>query len=656
VSYGAGNPNADNTVTYYGAEGVELNLSATGSISGFKGIRWIFKSASEGETVLKEGDATFDAGQLGKDAVYEKTIRVAADPGERLDGFLTFVLIDGAGNPSEEIAKGPHIVIDNAVPVVTPDYEGSFAMYADPQGTQTAASVEDAKLITYKETNRSFKLFINDPSFSLDRTPVVKKAYSTETVASEYVDISSEVVWTQDGNGGFVAEIPLGGDGSYSYTVECTDLADNTQTYTTPEIVVDTVNPAVSVVTKGETDGMAANSSYYRCPVLATVNVWVKQARVFDANKISISAFSALNAAGNNVNVEGIDKDSFDSDLKNAEWVRTGDAVSGYTFSTTLTLTEEAKYSFTVEAKTIENSGESGQFENYPYGTKKLTSTVIVDKTPPKVDEITYSNNFINKVLNVITFGYYNSDVTVTVEISDEISGIEKATVRYHKAENASTLNVGRKEEKYVLAQEEKGAPNYTCTITLNADDGSYDGFINVTAVDMAHNTTDKKNDAGEVETYTDTENRIVVDNIAPGLEVSRKGGKTVNKETLEEITNVVTDNDAILIFNRDKVSYTIKIDEINFSGDITNDNDSFQNEDINDHGNVKDPDGGRLDLGCELALYKVGEDENPFKTIDPFWTGTSKSVYKTTVNLLNGEVYQGEDDDNNGNYYLADG
>ncbi len=136
------------------------------------------------------------------------------------------------------------------------------------------------------------------------------------------------------------------------------------------------------------------------------------------------------------------------------------------------------------------------------------TADFVIDKTIAKAKDVTieYTKSLVDKILEGITFGFYQSNVEVKVTVKDQTAGIEYFEITYTQADGKNNSNQATyTTEKLTAVQDETDKNVFTATHTISAQAR---GTVSVELIDKAGNTTDRSDD------YV-----VVADTIVPGLE-----------------------------------------------------------------------------------------------------------------------------------------
>ena len=118
---------------------------------------------------------------------------------------------------------------------------------------------------------------------------------------------------------------------------------------------------------------------------------------------------------------------------------------------------------------------------------------IKIDKTDPVIGEFTYSVSPVSTVLKYITLGFANDEVTISVPVKDELSGIASVTF--------ALPGYGEEGETFAATLNE-GTASFTFK---NNQEKNFIGAVTVTVTDVAGNAASKTG-----------ENQIIMDNAEP--------------------------------------------------------------------------------------------------------------------------------------------
>jgi len=179
------------------------------------------------------------------------------------------------------------------------------------------------------------------------------------------------------------------------------------------------------------------------------------------------------------------------------------------TYVSTYTFTEDGHYTWSYSYNNL--AGLSNDGVSAP--TDKSIFDFGIDRAAPTDLKISYGEkNFVKDFLNKYIF--YNPTVTVTIEATDDVAGIDHFAFSYKVDENVSSVNKGETDVILQGAEVKEGENNaYYATYDIPAQ---FRGKVSFTAVDKSGNISTRYED-GRV---------VVVDSIAPGVTVNYESVK----------------------------------------------------------------------------------------------------------------------------------
>ena len=375
------------------------------------------------------------------------------------DGVHQLVIncTDWAGNQAEPYDSGV-FVIDKTLPVC----DVSYSVEATTAGEFTY--YREAVTATIKITEANFDA-------------------SLIKIDGEALDASS---WTrEEGTDTWTTTKTFDVDGTYALKIAGTDLAGNVmEDYADEHIVVDTVDPEVTVVFEGSED------AYFNEREMAEKGYVPVTITVVDGNFAVGSVEATGNLAGSKVyKITETGELEEITDLKAYLTTAENWTATGNQYVTKIAVTADGKYNLKITAADFAQRTAAGE-KSFVIDTEGATS------------ELSYSGARNTAEVDGIKFSYYNDGMTVSVKATDTISGVAKFAYRYVSADGGTILSGN-------VADIATEGNAYTASFTI--PQGNYNGYVEVITTDYAGNETK----------LADTKNRIVVDTIAPAATVS---------------------------------------------------------------------------------------------------------------------------------------
>lgn len=423
-------------------------------------------------------------------------------------GKITLTATDVAGLQTKQ-EDDTVLVLDTKNPDITAEYEFVSGNHREDDGKiYTQQDVIITLVIDETNFDLSGLEILNDPEGSRTAAPVVK-VNSVETPVS----------WNKNTETGkWEGEVTLSGNGDYIVTADYTDPVGKVMETYEKEIHIDDTAPVISV---SYDNTSATNENCYNADRTATVAI---TAHNFKAKDVEVTV-KAKDITDEPVSVA--DYAAYAKDSNN--WSKDGDV---------WTLNPEGM-KFDVDA--IYSVGISYADLN-GNAAETVTSDFVIDKTEPDESKIhiTYSTSLVDKILEKVSFGFYQPDVTVTITAEDMTSGVDYFEVYYNQVDGANTTNKpSYKTERIPAVQDDSNKNIFTATHTITAEAR---GTVSVDVTDRA----------GWIATKADGKN-LVVDSIAPGLDVKYIFANGQNRE-YEDI-----------YYTQGKTTLRFTIDEANF-------------------------------------------------------------------------------------------
>jgi len=327
--------------------------------------------------------------------------------------------------------------------------------------------------------------------------------------------------WVYDATSGTLT-FDLADEGDYHIDAEFTDRLNRKKTYES-EGRVDRTKPVI--------ESTIENGKYYTENQVFVLTITEHN---FDAAKVNL-AVSAVDSKGTAV-LNAAEIQAFADLAKNPDnWT----SVAG-TDEHQLTLEISKDGNYTVEVNCS---------DNLAWVADTYTATFTVDKVDPNQPTLKYEvgaakgDLLIETILNKL-FGFAKETTVVTVQSGDATSGIDRLEYKLHDSDNFTVVQMDS-DGKY----------------SFNLDP-QYRGKITVVVYDNAGRST-----------TTVEEKEIVVDNIAPDVEIEFTGDrqdavKADNGNIITRETMTAPDATTRFIYNGN-VTATIKIKEANFFKEI---------------------------------------------------------------------------------------
>ena len=513
---------------------------------------------------------------------------------------ITLTAFDTAGR-SATVTGDKTIVVDAIEPMISVSFDNDEATNGHYFKNNRTATISIKEENFFKD-NLYDEVYIND-----ENGVPVAQGYNYLTInvgrrlnnEDVYTPVIKEPVFELDGDV-YKATVEFDEEADYTFDISFYDYSTNKnvsvdygESVAPTAFTVDKTNPVLDIsyddtyVTESQT-----NPGYFQGkPRIAIFKVTEHN---FNPGDLKFATFTAKDVQGNPA-VSDEQINGYISCLQNiAKWSQNGDE-----YKAEIPLADDANYS--IELNYIDPSGNAA---------KEATSSFGLDNTKPYVvdgAEISYSASIFDTILNSITFGFYNAEVTATITAYDETAGIDYFTYSYtvdysndvegHEDEVGYKDDVGKKDvviphENITFSEKDKKA---TAEFKIPPQ---FRGYVSFTATDKSGNTSELFKD----------KKCIVVDNVAPGVNVTYDNNSVQNGK----------------YYNADRTA-TISISADNFFKDY-----------LYDEVYIKDENGNSVAQGYNYLTIKVGkrldsQSEYTYTFEQPAFVKDG-DVYKATV------------------------
>ena len=510
-----------NAITFgYYKESVEITIKAEDLTSGIDYLTWTYvkeTGASNNNVAEKTEVISRDALEFtedGKTATSHFTLK--ATETEQYRGSISFTATDMAGNISNQKFDNERInVVDNISPTRVVSYS-TAKQVVDATTLKTKSSYqydsENTNSILYYDGDVKVTLRVTEANFYAEDVNVYVNGVRT-----------NPAIWNQVGTTDeWMSGIILSGDGDYWVTMDYTDRSTNEmKTYQSEKIVIDTINPVVSVdYANTNVRKNVGDHKYFNDVQKATIQIKEHNFRADDV----VAKVTAKNVSGENVKVP--DYAAYLSDRSN--WQKNGDVYTAH-----ITYNSDANYTFDIDYKDLALRKAADYKEDF----------FTVDKTAPTNLNVSYSEGVAGQTLGNVPYHYYNQMITVTISGEDETAGIEHFVYSYRNASGVSKVNAELLEAAIERAKITQHGNKFTATFTIPKSvlqsNNQFNGTVEFTAYDFSTNQKDLKDGS-----------RLVVDNIAP------TGSVTFN-DPVQEVNGIS--------YYSGNIEATIVINEANF-------------------------------------------------------------------------------------------
>lgn len=433
---------------------------------------------------------------------------------ETYRGNISFTAMDGAGNVSHEKkeSNNPVIVVDKINPTMSfahspVDTDGKYNPVNEGAGI-THYYYDGSVEVTFTIEEQNF--------FNEDVNISVSKNGGVDTKVNN-------VVWTTDSTNDqlYYGKFTLSGDGDYVVKMSYKDQSNNVMLDSTTMTEVATY--VSDVITIDETAPTVKIDYVHEDSIQKTIFT-VKEHNFNPRHVVVTGKILDINNNPIDYKLEELTKLLQTAD----KWNKNGDT---YTFETDAYV--DGLYNLNIDY--TDYSGNKAEQYVLPFA---------IDHTAPNNVDIEIITDPIEKIFNIITFGFYKPSVTVKFIAYDTVSGVKNFTWNYIKENGASDINRPTDQQDTIVTavQDSEDKSKFTATITLpDTDDEQLRGYLAVCATDKFDNKSKKVTDDNQI---------IIVDTIAPEVSIEYSKAKRIDDDKL---------------YYDEDIEATIKVNEANF-------------------------------------------------------------------------------------------
>lgn len=491
-----------NAITFgFFKDSVQVTITVEESVSGIDRIE--YWGIENGQSTLQGTITELQAVNANNEYERQATFEIPA----QFAGNIEFTVYNKAGGACERETDGKIIVVDNISPVMSISYTGFSVNVNDTTYYKDEIGVS----LTITEDNFYLGEEMNQISIIAQRIDDDGQAYKTAYITQEslsYVDLTGvddyEFIQWQDTGDSCNTAFTCTQDGDYTFYVKYKDNSENelvqsdnqfgtkllpNGTYEKSGLTLDTTSPVISV-------------SYGDAPADGTTNIFSK-ARVA---KITVREHNFdQTAARDGIFITDMSGSSvFNDQVKISAWEQDKNDKNVYTATI---IYQEGNYLFNMEYTDIAGN------ENDPIvfaENNESSWKFYVDETAPTDLKVEFGSHVLDRIIETVTFGFYEPEFQVTISASDNGSPVSKIEYKF-----------GENEPWQAAVLEDVDA--ITKKAVINFDQNYTDSFI-----------ARVYNEAGHFEDYTDN-TTYVFDSIAPQVKIgySSIGGV---KNTLNNI------------------------------------------------------------------------------------------------------------------------
>lgn len=515
------------TFGYYNAP-VYATLTATDATAGLQSFTYSYM-VEDGVSSINKGKENVKIELNGENSY---TFEIPA----QFKGRVMFEAVDNAGNRSSYTDNEKGIVVDTIAPSATIRYTGNRTDTVNGDRA-SVTSIDDSARFVYN-SDITAEILIEEANFNEDNIIIAVAKDSNQIFdytqsAWEHVNgdtYRKTITFTEDGNYQIAVAVKDNVGQEMQWSSSEYDGKTGTYQYNSNVMTIDKTAPVVVVTYDAN---VPVRDNMYNMARTATIRVADNNFRPED---VELTIFQAVDGTGKQIS--SFNRDAIKENLKtwNAWKKISAENESVEIWEAKIAYNVDAHYQFAMECFDIADNKAADQWP----------ADFYVDTNAPDASslKVTYTTSLLDKVLGFITFGYYQSDVTVTLQADDLVTGVESFTWNYQKEADASNANV-LTDGSTIPVTAVSGLTS-AATFTLTAEEAKqYRGNISFVATDKIGNVSGL---------LSDTATTLVVDNIAPECKV-----------TYNQPAQTITSEDAQTWYYSENVTATIAITEANF-------------------------------------------------------------------------------------------
>ena len=469
--------------SFYNKSGAVITFTARDEISGISAFEWAYvREENAGASNISDVDykrISFVQDKNDK-SKYIAILKLPENETDQMRGYISFKTNDGCGNTSKEYRnKKTIVIIDSKAP-----------SFRNELSDEPVAAVKNRRYY-----NQSCVVTFEIEETNFDKNAV--KIACSKDYGKSFTDISSQVVWDDtnvelhEGSYRIAAGADHRGDGEYIFKAEYTDKSGNKMDmHISDQIyIIDTTQPVIEVsyLNNDEKNRLTDSNGHER--------------KYFNSTQTAVIIVNEKNFNGADINIlaEDINGASLNNRYSISKW--TADENDENLHRAIITYDGEANFTFDMICTDIASN-------SIKYGTDYFT----VDMAAPSDFTIICSPAVLDTDIKGTAYGFYKSNMTVTVSASDDISGIDSFIYCAEGDDSIELINQEADESDTDFFKSSKSA-SFTFEIPIEklTENNQFNGVVKIRANDRSGNASEE-NTASK---------RIVVDNIAPSASIT---------------------------------------------------------------------------------------------------------------------------------------